>query len=541
MQPSGVKKPIKGWNQEVTDEQGRRRFHGAFTGGFSAGFYNTVGSKEGWQPSSFQSSRSKRSEFSKQKPEDFMDEDDDPLLGKDLVTNAKFDTMDQHGMQRAREQASRATSSAIPGPIPDDFILPAANSIGKKLLMLLGWKEGQGIGPKIRKKKENGEEFFVAPKNTLRVDDFPKPKLDTCGIGFDPYLDAPEFARYRQSRENPTEQRRIVAFADALNASGGETKSALHLGTGALEDDDDFQVYNTEELYDTVAGPAMKRIGYQQQVEVIQSSTRCSDGRRPVKGFVMAMIQRPVEKVIRNPVVPPSFDPRHKQSTTVAPSLYTRHSYAGLSSVQRGVLLGEKTRVKPKTPDPALSKEFKAGMSAAIGNRFTSGGSDPAKSRSIQVPTKPVRSESLWRPDKLLCKRFNVPAPITTAEDESDAIAERRDRYTKEIQEKLPEAVKRMEKVVVEPVELPDLPPILRPPVDLFKAIFEASSDEEEEDEEEDEAEADGGEILSNAIEEKVVEEKDDEKILKKKKSKKEKIKRKRSKSPKRKRSKRRR
>ena len=31
----------------VTDDQGRRRFHGAFTGGFSAGYFNTVGSKEG--------------------------------------------------------------------------------------------------------------------------------------------------------------------------------------------------------------------------------------------------------------------------------------------------------------------------------------------------------------------------------------------------------------------------------------------------------------------------------------------------------------
>lgn len=31
----------------VTDSEGRRRFHGAFTGGFSAGYYNTVGSKEG--------------------------------------------------------------------------------------------------------------------------------------------------------------------------------------------------------------------------------------------------------------------------------------------------------------------------------------------------------------------------------------------------------------------------------------------------------------------------------------------------------------
>lgn len=33
--------------QYVLDKQGRRRFHGAFTGGFSAGYFNTVGTKEG--------------------------------------------------------------------------------------------------------------------------------------------------------------------------------------------------------------------------------------------------------------------------------------------------------------------------------------------------------------------------------------------------------------------------------------------------------------------------------------------------------------
>jgi hypothetical protein len=32
---------------KALDEKGRRRFHGAFTGGFSAGYFNTVGSKEG--------------------------------------------------------------------------------------------------------------------------------------------------------------------------------------------------------------------------------------------------------------------------------------------------------------------------------------------------------------------------------------------------------------------------------------------------------------------------------------------------------------
>lgn len=30
------------WKQEVTDERGRKRLHGAFTGGFSAGYLPTL-------------------------------------------------------------------------------------------------------------------------------------------------------------------------------------------------------------------------------------------------------------------------------------------------------------------------------------------------------------------------------------------------------------------------------------------------------------------------------------------------------------------
>ena len=51
-------KPIAVHEQIVTDENGRRRFHGAFSGGFSAGYFNTVGSRDGWTPKHFKSSRS---------------------------------------------------------------------------------------------------------------------------------------------------------------------------------------------------------------------------------------------------------------------------------------------------------------------------------------------------------------------------------------------------------------------------------------------------------------------------------------------------
>lgn len=62
----------------VTDEQGRRRFHGAFTGGFSAGHFNTVGSVEGFQPTRFVSSRESRADFKsvRQTAASFMDEED---------------------------------------------------------------------------------------------------------------------------------------------------------------------------------------------------------------------------------------------------------------------------------------------------------------------------------------------------------------------------------------------------------------------------------------------------------------------------------
>jgi hypothetical protein len=64
------------WQQKVADERtGKRRFHGAFSGGFSAGYHNTCGSELGWTPTQFVSSRSARNK-TKQEVADFMDDED---------------------------------------------------------------------------------------------------------------------------------------------------------------------------------------------------------------------------------------------------------------------------------------------------------------------------------------------------------------------------------------------------------------------------------------------------------------------------------
>lgn len=65
----------------VTDDKGRRRFHGAFTGGFSAGYFNSVGSKEGFTPSTFASSKSKRQAVSSGTADMYMDDEDISAFG----------------------------------------------------------------------------------------------------------------------------------------------------------------------------------------------------------------------------------------------------------------------------------------------------------------------------------------------------------------------------------------------------------------------------------------------------------------------------
>ncbi|MQL70896.1 hypothetical protein Taro_003194 [Colocasia esculenta] len=78
---AGQLRSLPAWKQEVRDEEGRKRFHGAFTGGFSAGYYNTVGSKEGWTPQTFTSSRKNRAEVKQQSIYNFLDDDEKaPLL-----------------------------------------------------------------------------------------------------------------------------------------------------------------------------------------------------------------------------------------------------------------------------------------------------------------------------------------------------------------------------------------------------------------------------------------------------------------------------
>lgn len=153
------KKAVPVHEQIVTDSEGRRRFHGAFTGGFSAGYFNSVGTKEGWQPSTFVSSRSKKFEAKAQRPEDFMDDEDMGEFGiapKRITTTEEFLSKEQEiENRRKRMVASWESPGVISGDyVLEDLVLPVKMSVGVELLKKMGWKEGQGVGPRERKTKK---------------------------------------------------------------------------------------------------------------------------------------------------------------------------------------------------------------------------------------------------------------------------------------------------------------------------------------------------------------------------------------------------
>lgn len=299
-----------------------------------------------------------------------MDEDDDPLLGRRLETSERYDTL-QSSAKRALSQSSGGDRPAsIPGfALPEEWLLPPNNSVGAALLRHMGWKDGQGIGQRVRKKKiavsstvtstgnehnnEAEEIVYVPPRNSIDFQKaFPKPKVDRYGAGFDPYVDAPEFSRYKQLQNGRAESgngghRQIVTFADAMKPTIGSYHAVTGYGLGALEENDDLDVYGTTSMgeFDTEIGPP--RISNGQEKKLLKNASEdeeakkrkrsrqvCSDGRKPLPGFEIASLSEAPPKAVADRLkVPADFNAIHKfdeddTDTDIVSALYRQHNFS---------------------------------------------------------------------------------------------------------------------------------------------------------------------------------------------------------------------
>ncbi|KAL2818973.1 hypothetical protein BDW59DRAFT_151705 [Aspergillus cavernicola] len=366
------------WKQEVTDDRGRKRLHGAFTGGFSAGYFNSVGSKEGWAPATFVSSRQNRAkDAQQQRAEDFMDEEDirEAEESRMLHTNDEFSGF-----------GSTATDPTRRGGLMDIFKV-TGETIGVKLLKKMGWREGQGIGPKVRRKADLGDgddadkTHLFAPENPPMVA-FVR-KTDYKGLGFESEARlGSRQERHGESDEDADEffERRLVTqHKPKQSKSQGPRRGAF--GVGVLNDtgsdDEDPYSMGPQISYNRIIGSDKRKRSKTKSRDdpkiALSSSNpllsnkpvfipkktiaakgaagfrKCHDGRLPLDGFLLAdgtsSLSLSSEKKFAPPEIPQGWKSKKTPSKERGALDYISTADAAKAStldpVSRAALLGE--------------------------------------------------------------------------------------------------------------------------------------------------------------------------------------------------------
>ena len=417
--------------------------HGAFTGGFSAGYFNTVGSEEGWTPSTFVSSRSSggasgggaapsrqattappTTHKREQRPEDFMDDEDlAEIRGQEIVRSKVFrqgQTTTTTTATAAPSRAAAQRSEMLPPPPPPptttasisaaerlllQTLTAPSDPIGIQLLRLMGWRSGQGIGARRKRKdKKNTDDihaaqYLFAPENTqvIRMDQ--RPAGEFHGLGY---------------RENKQSLAKLHAYhPPGANSSSSSMSSSFPsrgssmlpkgsaFGYGALEeeDEDDRDIYGMDsrmqydleqreedEEEERVYG-ASKKHGNIKPGAPLKGPTKSSDGRPVLKGFALA--SRPLMAIqwYDGPKVPSDFVPKHyflRSSTAAATAIASATPVdKPKTALERGQLLGEKP-LPDVASTSALDKGKKASDIAAEQQQQQYG--EPASWPTLPVP-----------------------------------------------------------------------------------------------------------------------------------------------------------
>lgn len=521
--------------QTVVDEQGRRRFHGAFTGGFSAGYFNTVGSAEGFTPQQFRSSRAhgKSAPTPPQDVKQFMDADDFAEFGmqQGVVANSQFTAIGNNSDANKRPAAVSASAPFV----PDELLQPARHGVGVNLLRTMGWRDGDGVGAKKARHRliavaEDDPDrllatFEFAPRS-VPVPEFAL-KNDRRGIGFDPYTNAADVRTAAERRRdlNRTDERTQEGMRTRLTmanaVTGTEDRFSMRgYGIGALDDDNadedaDLYYHAALETYDIDLNPEQQQHRIEQDarkrardaarqssntnnknatarllLEDVDRNTlnaqRCSDGLPPLKGFRLAA--RTTEKEIHFP--PPKVPPQYNGTHIFGPNDERPEDLATfkrrVTPQQRADLLSDGQRVVR----PAVgSQPPLASAVASIASRFAPAGAtlpDAATTAPTPAPVEIVvrRTTQSWEPARIVCKRVGVPDPWAKRPLPGDAV---RAILEPKLLSASVAAVTSTRSFTpgsapteAPPADEPPAEPIVRPSADIFSAVFGAddSSDE---------------------------------------------------------------
>ncbi|PFH59152.1 hypothetical protein XA68_12755 [Ophiocordyceps unilateralis] len=408
------------WKQEVRDEKGRKRLHGAFTGGWSAGYFNTVGSKDGWSPSTFVSSRSNRRKdgpaTTQQRAEDYMDEEDlaDAAEAQHLHTSQAF-----AGLGSSTRQQS--LSGAMLG-----LFRAEGNTMGLQLLRRMGWKDGQGIGPKVRRSARldlgrqsaasDGDTFLFAPENTPMIRLVRKSNRKGLGNRAEAGLHA--LGREKEADGDDDSDNQLAGQETAgnrgrskiLTDARGDPPTRGAFGVGVLNDtgsdEEDPYEMGPRIKYNRSIGGSKKKRGKKTASSAVNPALanvpkfvpkvaraggglrRCHDGRLPLDGFDFAKFTEDLGAlVVQNAPPPVPAGWKSAKSTTTGTADATQYlstaeaaKASSLNPTSRAALLGEAT-LPGKSVFDYLSKSAREKLVAASGRSDLppAGGEVPAQ------------------------------------------------------------------------------------------------------------------------------------------------------------------
>ncbi|KAJ6606998.1 hypothetical protein B0H10DRAFT_573183 [Mycena sp. CBHHK59/15] len=410
------------WKQDVRDEQGRRRLHGAFTGGFSAGYFNTVGSKEGWTPSTFVSSRGDRSKKKAARPEDFMDEEDlqDLKDGRDLVDTT--DEMDLAGGTQAEGGGDDEEQDSVARTLEASMLPPAKDSAGARILKKMGWRIGQGIGPRVTLKQRKLQDLQAQTGRRVSGEDIeiPDDHEEASQHTYAP-RDTPLLVVERKDNSHGVGYHPGMSLNESVGSRNGVAsgpKLAAGFGLGALNDadEDDLDVYDggftqnrNRTAYDIIDREGEEKISIEGKADWSQSKTHARpvsstetfhDGKPVLAGFVLSAKPVAEDRWFPLPDIPKGWkpDPKRIWDKENAPKLddpsqssavHEKWNKAGISADQRGTLLGE-------TPLPSAPRSVFEYMSQKDRERLKNiASSGPSSTRDVAPD---VGSTSGFRP-----------------------------------------------------------------------------------------------------------------------------------------------
>ncbi|KAF2267107.1 G-patch domain-containing protein [Lojkania enalia] len=412
------------WKQTVTDEHGRRRLHGAFTGGFSAGYFNTVGSKEGWTPKAFVSSRSNRAknqDGATQRPEDFMDEED----LAEAAQSRRLETTQSYAMVGSAEGNTKQQDGFF------GLVMADENTMAVKLLQKMGWRRGQGIGPRVRRQarldedsgipqsKNTTSEHLFAPEDTQIIYFTRDEKVARKGIG---YLSAAHALPKLGEEEGESAAQPALPFLERSQRPN-PTKEAppkkTGFGVGILNDngsdDEDPYEIGPKISFNKVLGKEKKSrkpskfaksavgerhffVSKKGNSSITAPITTSHDGRTPLKGFVFATQATimPTGPQFPAPKIPEGWKSSKRQAPELGvqdfQSVADTAKMSTLDAKARATLLGE-TPLPAKSIFDYMSKESRDRIAAITGNQNL----PPGKGEVL--PEKYRRSEAAQQKD----------------------------------------------------------------------------------------------------------------------------------------------